>query len=164
MSVFSCLELFWALALNYLPAYQHHQHPALSQFHMEPIDESDITSHMVTLGQNLGVIFHITFSLPYRTSYQLQILRHCLETPFYSLSPSVLPLSLPNSDQIHHCFPGHLKQPLNSSSCPHLYLHLSTTTVHPMAQLFFKNGLILPLPPVPKEKDQRGSDMLCQPQ
>lgn len=118
MSVFSCLELFWAPALNYLPAYQCHQRPALGQFHMQPADESDTTSHIVTQGQNLGVIFH-TPSLSL-TSHLISYksCRLCLETPLYSLPPSLLPLSLPNSDQIHHCFPGHLKQPLNSSSCP----------------------------------------------
>lgn len=75
MSVFSCLELCWAPELNYLPAYQHHQRPALGQFHMQPADESDTISHIVTQGQNLGIIFHITLSLPYLTSHQLQILQ-----------------------------------------------------------------------------------------
>lgn len=47
--------------------------------------------------------------LPYLAAHQSKFHQFCFT------NSSLLPLSLPNPDQIHHRFPGHLKQPSNLS-------------------------------------------------
>ena len=120
MSGISCPELCWAPAPSHLPGHQSLQGCARGQarvlLHTQPADESGTTSHIVTRGQNLGVVLHVTlFLTPHCINHKS--CGHCLDISLYSLPPSLLPPSLPIADQIHHCFLGLLKQPMNLSSC-----------------------------------------------
>lgn len=171
MSVTSCSDLCWISASTYLPSRSPWTCPEWNlpapctqpgqslAPHAACWQEWPYQSHNHSRPKPKGHPPY--YPLPYLASHQSKSHQFCFT------NSSLLPLSLPNPDQIHHHFPGHLKQPSDLSFSLQCFLPLSQSTLHPSSQLSSKNELRPLLPPLlpnrPKTDDQTERGMSCQP-